>query len=162
MTTPGTSGKSLVVRLFLMIIVFDAVMAAVIVAALQLPGPWVGPTITAVVVIGALALIRYAITGFWNPLIAPWPPREVPREAIRRSFQSFRIDLVNMGFSINAAVDDEYLHLEPIAVWRLFGAESASIPFDQMVRSDRGRSVRIEGRVIRGPKWCFEKACAQA
>ncbi len=115
----------------------------------------------ALISIAALAMILIiaasAFKMLWNPLLAAYPPREIPRTAQRRSFQSFSFGFVNMGLSINAAVDDEYLHIEPIFPMRLVGAHSASIPFTAMKPAEQGRGVLIDGRTMMGPKWCFEK-----
>lgn len=118
----------------------------------------------AVAIISVTSIVMIVIVGgsafsmLWNPLLAGFPPVEVPREAERRSFQSFSFGYVNMGFSINAAVDDTYLHIEPILPLRLLGAHSASIPFEAMKPAERGRGVIIAGRTMMGPKWCFENA----
>jgi hypothetical protein len=63
-----------------------------------------------------------------------------------------------MGLSINAAVDDTYLHIEPILPWRLLGAASASIPFDAMTPLTKHRIVRVGKWTMCGPKWCLERA----
>jgi len=91
-------------------------------------------------------------------MLAEFPPQEVPVSAQKKSYQSFSFGFVNMGLSINAATDDEFLHMEPILPWRALGAASASIPFSAMAVSDRGRTVKIGKYTMAGPKWCFEKA----
>lgn len=106
-----------------------------------------------------LMLVPIMIAAFrflWNPLIANFPAIEVPRHATRKKFQSFKFGIVNMGLSIHAATDQTHLHLEPIMPLRMLGARSASIPFDAMTLSDRGRSVQINGTTLYGPRWCFE------
>ena len=101
-------------------------------------------------------LLHLAFRWLWNRMASPFPPREVPRSATRRCFQSFSWGFVNMGLSIHAATDDTYLHLEPLLLWRLLGAQSASIPFSSMTPTERGRGVRINGMTMIGPTWCFE------
>ncbi len=116
----------------------------------------------AAIVIAAVAMIAIiAMSAFrllWNPLLSAYPPMEVPRTAEQRPFQSFSFGYVNMGFSINAAVDGTHLHIEPILPFRLLGAHSASIPFADMKPVERGRGVLINGRTMMGPRWCFENA----
>ena len=66
-------------------------------------------------------LLHLAFRWLWNRMVSPFPPREVPRSATRRCFQSFSWGLVNMGLSIHAATDDTYLHLEPLLLWQTPG-----------------------------------------
>lgn len=120
--------------------------------------PWIaGAFISIGAPIMVVLVVTLALHLLWNRLTAPFPPQEVPHTADQRSFQSFSWGFVNMGLSINAAIDDEYLHLEPILIWRVLGAHSTSIPFTAMVRTERGRGVRIAGRTLMGPTWCFTK-----
>ena len=121
---------------------------------------WLLLTIASILEIIVIAAAAFRM--IWNPLAAEFPEQELSRHASRRSFQSFSWGIVNMGLSINASTDDQYLHLEPIMIWRALGARSVSIPFTAMRVTDRGRSVKINGTLLRGPKWCFEQASTQA
>ncbi len=114
-------------------------------------------TVLDVVVLGTL--IRFA----WR-----WLPREFPATAPRdnavwRRHQSFRIDLLNLGFCIEVAVDEHHLHLVPIKPLRAFGAAPASIPWHSITiekHTPGGRwvTVRVGTHTMKGPAWCLELA----
>ena len=68
-------------------------------------------------------------------------------------------EIVNMALGVHVAVDDEYLHLEPLAIWRCLGARPASIPWTAMEPvGTNGRVVRVAGHRLDGPKWCLSLA----
>ncbi|MDP7070511.1 MAG: hypothetical protein QF561_04090 [Phycisphaerales bacterium] len=141
------------------LLAFEAILVTGIVLMLNYaPASYHGPVITIVALLAVAAIAAAAFRVLWNPLLAEFPTQEVPVTARKKSFQSFSFGFVNMGLSINAATDDEFLHIEPILPWRALGARSASIPFSAMTPSDRGRTVRIGKYTMTGPKWCFEGA----
>lgn len=123
--------------------------------------PGTVPTTGAVIVaFGAIAVIASAAFRLlWNPMLSAFPARPPAPDAVRRRFQSFGLGIVNMGLSIHAAVDDDALHLTPLAVWRWLGAQPASIPWDAMEPvGTSGRVVRVNGHRLDGPKWCMSLA----
>ena len=149
------------IGMFLLVLVaFEVVLVGLVVLTIQYMPAWQGPAISVITVLGIALIARAAFRLLWNRMLAPWPPLEIPSQAARRSFQSFSFGNVNMAFSINAAVDDTHLHLEPILPWRALGAHSASIPFSAMTPSGRGRTVRIGDHTVWGPKWCLKNAMA--
>jgi len=146
-------------KFFITLLLFEAVFIGGIVTAGQMmPTTWSAGIITVAAVVMIVVIASAAFRLLWNPLVADYPPREVPRTATQKSFQSFSYGFVNMGGSINAATDDSYLHLEPIAIWRVLGARSASIPWSAMKPAERGRGVLINGRTMMDPRWCFTRA----
>jgi hypothetical protein len=94
---------------------------------------------------------------FKHPAVPPLPG------AVRREFQSFSFGLVNLGFCIHAAVDEQRLHLEPAWLARRVGiSRGASIPLE-LVRVKPGsrpgsRYVKatIDGVECAGPRWCLD------
>ena len=101
----------------------------------------------------------------WGPLPREFPAKTPGDDAVWRRYQSFRLGLMNLGYCIHVAVDEQYLHLVPIKPLRVFGGRTASIPWDAMrieKRSSRGRwiTVRIGAHTLRGPSWCLELASA--
>ena len=155
------SKKPQSICMFLLVLVaFEVVLVGLVVLTIQYMPAWQGPAISVITVLGIAIIARAAFRLLWNRMLAPWPPLEIPSQAARRSFQSFSFGNVNMAFSINAAVDDTHLHLEPILPWRALGAHSASIPFSAMTPSGRGRTVRIGDHTVWGPKWCLKNAMA--
>ena len=140
------------------LVLFESVLVGIIILVTMWTPQIQGPVISVIAAIGIIVILRTAFQLLWNRMLSNYPPCEVPASATCRSFQSFSIGWVNMGLSINAAVDDTYLHIEPILPWRILGAASASIPFDAMTPVGKGRTVRIDSWTMSGPKWCLEKA----
>ena len=140
------------------LILFDLVLVGIIVMVSMYAPSVQGPVITVVAVLGILGIMRAAFRLLWNRMLADYPPQEIPAHAESKAFQSFSFGYVNMGLSINAAVDDTYLHIEPILPFRALGAVSASIPFSAMTPTDRGRTVRIQKWTMYAPKWCLKNA----
>lgn len=117
------------------------------------------------VVFGAFVLAYVGIVAFasfhylWNPVLAPYPPRDPAPDAVRRRCQSFGLGCVNMSGSVHVAVDEEYLHMTPLAIWRMLGANAASIPWSALTALDRsGRFALLGACRLHGPKWCMELA----
>ena len=117
----------------------------------------VAVTVFDVVILGTL--IRFG----WR-----WLPREFPAtppraDAVWRRHQSFQVGLLNLGFCIQVAVDEQYLHLLPIRPLRAFGAAAASIPWhsiriEKHTAGGRWSTVRIGTHTMKGPAWCLELA----
>lgn len=83
------------------------------------------------------------------------PP--VPGEQ-RREFKSFRLDLLNLSWSLHATLDATYLHLEPAWLLRRIGAVLMSIPRDRLTNAKRtltGARAMLNATVLRGPRWCL-------
>ena len=121
-----------------------------------------------VAIVVSFAAFDAAIIGVLIRLGWRWLPREFPAttprsDAVWRRHQSFRIGMLNLGFCIQVAVDEQHLHLVPIKPLRAFGAAAASIPW-QSIRilthtpGDRWITVRIGTRTMKGPAWCLELA----
>lgn len=119
-------------------------------------------------IIALLCVGNAAITMFiawvivkssWTGLAGPFEAHEIGPDAVRKNFQSFRIGIVNLGFSVHVAVDEQYLHLIPARIIQIFGAKAASIPWDQVTFKDRkGKryaTVKIGSSMVLGPAWCL-------
>jgi len=111
----------------------------------------------------AMLIVRGMVQGTWNKLADDHPAVEPAPDAVRRRFQSFEMNMLNLGLSVHVAVDDRHLHLSPASVIRWAGARPMSIPWDRIEVVGRGwtsRSVRtrIDKIVVWGPAWCFELA----
>ncbi len=123
--------------------------------------------ITIVVSVTLLEIVTIVtiIHVFWGPLPRDFPATEPGGDAVWRRYQSFRLGLLNLGYCIHVAADDQYLHLVPIKPLRAFGGRPASIPWDAIrieSRSGRGKwiTVRVGTHTLRGPSWCLELASA--
>ena len=138
--------------------VFEAAIIGLIILVTMWTPSIQGPVISVIAAVGIIVICRAAFKLLWNRMLVDYPPQEVPAQAKSRRFQSFSFGWVNMGLSINAAVDDTYLHIEPILPWRLLGAASASIPFDAMKPLTIHRTVQVGKWTMCGPRWCLEQA----
>ncbi len=142
--------------------VLEGILIAGIVGASMYARELLVPCITAATLLGIAGISRAAFAFIYNRQLAAFPIQPIPIHAERRSFQSFSFGSVNMALSIHTAVDEEYLHLEPILVWRWLGAASASIPFVAMTPGTRPHTVLIAHWKLVGPAWCLVNACGPA
>ena len=94
--------------------------------------------------------------GEGNPPVDPEPG------AVRREFQSFKLGILNLGYSIHVAVDASHLHLYPSLTARWIGIKPMSIPWERVEwrRATRlsGTHVRINGVDVYGPTWALKLA----
>lgn len=106
-------------------------------------------------------LIWGMVRGAWKPIEERYPRVQPEPDALRREFQSIRLDMLNLGLSVHLAVDSRFLHIEPAKIIRLFGAGAFSVPWEAI--SD----VRIKGRygraslsktTLTAPAWALELA----
>ncbi len=103
------------------------------------------------------ALMLAAFHWLWRPMFAAYPAQTPADDAPRRRFQSFAIGFVNMSLSIHVAVDDTYLHLQPLKVWQWLGAAPASIPWTALTpEKPKGRMASFGKVKMYGPRWCME------
>lgn len=110
------------------------------------------------VVIGAL--IAWMASTL-REIPARFPYRPPLPGSVRREFQSFRIDLVNVGWGYHIEVDEVCLHLFPARFERWLGVAPASIPWGDITLVSSGRfgcTVKVRSWTIRGPAWCLELA----
>ncbi|MHC4220071.1 MAG: hypothetical protein ACYSU7_16625 [Planctomycetota bacterium] len=109
-------------------------------------------------------VILWAVVHFgWSPIHKKFPTRAPDAEAVTRSYQSFKVGILNLGFSVHVAVDEHFLHLTPAAYLRGFGAGTLSIPWEAITVEKRSRSgrwitIKIDKWTIMGPAWCLELA----
>ena len=104
-----TSSRPLIGTFLVMLFVLEGIFIGGIFLFLNTQ-PWIaGAFISIGAPIMVVLVVTLALHLLWNRLTAPFPPQEVPHTADQRSFQSFSWGFVNMGLSINAAIDDEYL-----------------------------------------------------
>ncbi len=118
----------------------------------------VGEMAVAAVIVGAI------VHGTLGGLSKRHPAAPIDSDAVRRDFQSFKIGLLNMGWSMHVAVDAGHLHLIPALFFRVIGAKPASIPWESVEPLDhpgkRYRRAKIGGEEMRCPGWCLEIADA--
>ncbi len=111
-----------------------------------------------------VVLIRRFVGRTWQSMVDRFPPRDPAPDAVTRNFQSFRLGVINLGWSVHVAADESYLHLRPARFVRLFGCRPLSIPWDAISvvrRSSNGRwaTVRLAGAPpLEGPAWCLDLA----
>lgn len=116
------------------------------------------------IVVGDVILVGvviYGVSAGLRSFSARWPAREPGAGAVRREFQSFKIGIVGLGWSVHVAVDEDHLHLSPAWLARRVGMRAMSIPWEAVTPGRSllgGREVEVDGMVIRGPRWCLELA----
>lgn len=110
-----------------------------------------------------LLLIKGMVSATWNRIASAHPAVEPAAGSVRRDFQSFKMNLFNMGMCVHVIVDERHLHLLPAAFLRWFGAKPMSVAWERIEvkrRSRVGSAVltRIHGVDVWGPGWCLEMA----
>jgi hypothetical protein len=116
----------------------------------------------------AIALFCVADTAVvvWVVARVGWMPIQ-QRYPVRRALQSFKVGILNFGFSVHVTVDETCLHLEPARFLRWVGASTISIPWSEITITNRSRSgrwitVKADKWTIQGPAWCLELAEPEA
>lgn len=120
------------------------------------------------VIVGFEALVLFClipliVRSTWGDIAGKHPPDEPAPDAIRRGFQSFSCGLLNMGWCVHVATDENYLHLRPALLMRIFGTKPTSIPWEAIDRVEgkgRYRTAHLGMTSFRGPAWCLELAGA--
>lgn len=100
------------------------------------------------------------IGGLWRPLASRFPPVPPSPGAVRRNFQTFSVDLINLGFCIHVAADETHLHMFPAFVARFFRITPVSIPWDEMRPGSMGR-MKVGANSIYMPRWCRDLAARE-
>ena len=113
-----------------------------------------------VIFIGIIAVFMRIM---WAPIAAAHPQQAPADDAVLRKFQSYKIDMLNLGFCIHTSADEHYLHLTPVKILQKLGGKPASIAWINItdVKSSRfGKtmSARIGKHKITGPAWCLQLA----
>ncbi|MDY7107627.1 MAG: hypothetical protein SYC29_03230 [Planctomycetota bacterium] len=108
-------------------------------------------------------LIWAIMRAGWRPLTMRYPPVDPAPDAVRRTFQSFRLGAINLGYCVHVAADEHHLHLMPARIIRWCGAEAMSVPWSAIEPGKRligGKwmTVSIDGRALAGPAWCLALA----
>jgi hypothetical protein len=128
--------------------------------------PWVVLAIVAFAVVEPVVIIWGVVRVAWGGFAGRFPQVEPEPDAVRKNFQSFRIGVMNLGYSVHVAVDAKCLHLTPARFLRWFGARPASVPWEQIEPSGKHRGrymdVRIGAQRVTGPSWALEIAEVEA
>ncbi|HLP85797.1 MAG TPA: hypothetical protein VK157_15710 [Phycisphaerales bacterium] len=107
------------------------------------------------------ALLRGPVQDVFNRLHAKYPPQQIGDGAIRRNFQSAKKDIVNLGFCVHFAVDDQFVHVMPAAVLRWAGAKGSSVPVDVVSAKQSDMSyaeIVFDDVTLVGPTWVVREA----
>jgi len=97
----------------------------------------------------------------WNALADSFPSVDVLPDAVTKRNQSIKLDWFNLGWSFHISADEQYLHLVPSRLMRLFFRVNTclSIPWHAMKHLSSGRmysKARIGRNTITAPKWCLD------
>ena len=111
-------------------------------------------------VVGIIAL---CIKRKWAPIARAHPAQTPTDDAVTKTFQSYRFDLLNLGFCIHTTVDENYLHLTPVKFLQKLGAKPTSIAWKYITHAKPSiigkiMSVRIGKHRVSGPTWCLQLA----
>lgn len=129
-----------------------------------MPGWQIGLLIAGAVVLELgfiYVVLRALMAGSFGRLSAKFPGQEPTPEAVRKNFQSFKIGMVNAGFSVHVAVDEHFLHLYPAAILRWSGARPVSVPWSEIELKGKWgpyRRAKVGGVDMSGPRWCLDLA----
>ena len=99
----------------------------------------------------------------WNVLAEAFPSVDVLPDAVTKRNQSIGLDWFNLGWCLHITADEQYLHLVPSRLMRLFFRVNTclSIPWHAMEHLSSGRTyskARIGRNRITAPKWCLDLA----
>ncbi|MFM9994311.1 MAG: hypothetical protein ACKVU4_00770 [Phycisphaerales bacterium] len=123
------------------------------------------PLVVAAIVLGVLLMdcliVRTLVRAGWDSLADSFPAAPIAPDAVRRHFQSFGFNMVNLGLCVHVAADESHLHLLPAAFPRWCGCAPMSIPWDAITIRSRGRRVHkasVGSVTVKGPAWCLNLA----
>ncbi len=103
-------------------------------------------------------LVFGLVQGCWVPLQDRYPEQQREPDAVRKTFQSIRIDLFNLGFCVHLAVDSQHLHIEPAWLLRKVRARTISVPWEAIAGyKQRGRyaKVKLGTTTLTAPAWAM-------
>lgn len=116
----------------------------------------------------ALVVVRLLAHSALETIVREFPAIE-PGDVVRdRRAQSFRIGLMNLGFSLRVRTDAAHVHLTPEPWVRWTGLHAVSLPIDRL-RAEGGsrrkwvlHPIDIEGErvqeTIHAPRWLWSLA----
>lgn len=123
---------------------------------------WAVPIFVLAVILADLAillLILRAVSPNWNDPLRDFPAVPPAPDAVRRDFQSFRVDAINLGWCVHVAVDQAHLHLLPALLPRATGFRAASVPWDRITpvgpAALKNFRVTINRTNFTGPAWAL-------
>ena len=104
-------------------------------------------------------IIAAVVRTCWTPFVTAHPAVPPAEDAVRRNFQSYKIGLMNLGYMIHTAVDEQHLHLMPAKFGRMLGMKATSIPWEAIepvrLRGKKFADVKIGNEAIIGPAWAL-------
>ncbi|MCC7388000.1 MAG: hypothetical protein IT431_04445 [Phycisphaerales bacterium] len=104
-------------------------------------------------------IVMAVVSGTWSPLADRYPAQALGADAVRRDFQSYKVGIMNLGFSIHTAVDERHLHLLPAMLGRWMRMRPVSVPWEAVEpvrrRGAKYAEVRIGKETVVGPAWAL-------
>jgi hypothetical protein len=126
---------------------------------------WAVPILVLVIILVDLVILLFvlrAVSPRWNDPLRDFPPLPPAPDAVRRNFQSFRVDALNLGWCVHVAVDQGHLHLLPARLPRATGFRAASVPWDRITPVGpavfKSFTVAINRTNFTGPVWALRLA----
>lgn len=116
------------------------------------------------VLAGNFANVYLLTFMLWKPLEKRWPHQPVQSDAVSRGFQTFWFGpIARYNLCLHATVDEQHIHITPMAPMRWLRARPISLPLDEMSEVRRTAiptlmQARLGDRRIHGPAWCLSLA----
>lgn len=107
------------------------------------------------------ALLRGPVQDVFNRLHVKFPLQPIGAQAVHRNFQSVKKGIVNLGFCVHFAVDDQYVHVKPAALLRWVGAKASSVPVELVSAKQSDTSyaeIVFDDVTLVGPTWVVREA----
>lgn len=123
---------------------------------------------SAVVVVDACVFfgLRMWIKSKFEPLMKAFPRRPARTGAVRKRWQSFAVDSTNFSNCIAIAMDDEYMHVQPMWLARVLGAPELSVPRSAITNTKQAHfgyaTAKVGQWTIAAPGWALEAAPARS
>ncbi|MHC4428453.1 MAG: hypothetical protein ACYS0D_07590 [Planctomycetota bacterium] len=123
---------------------------------------WIIVTVVVADVLLVACIIWFILRVSWGKLERLFPAQAPAADAVSRRFQSFRLNLLNLGFAVHVTVDEGHLHLDAVRILRWLGARPMSIPWEQISivkrHGSRWTAAKIDSFTLHGPAWCLSLA----
>jgi hypothetical protein len=102
--------------------------------------------------------------SFFSRLAKRFPAVAPGEGAIRKEFQSVRVNSANFSRCVHITIDDERIHFEPARMLRWYGGVTVSVPWSeieampQTLGARRWMKCKIAGISATIPTWCVDEA----
>lgn len=155
--------KSAAFKVLLAVALLDPLIIFIILIGIGAP-MWVIPLVAGLGLIVPAMVMWLIVSLGWNLSARRYSAQAVLPGAVSKSWQSFGFGpLKRFNNCMTIIADEKHLHIVPMALFRIFGARTASLPLDRMCNLKPmlgGGMIKatLDGRRICGPAWCMNLA----